>query len=95
MTSEVLRKVLVAGAAVAALSVAACTKPTTNTADAANAPSAAPIKPIGPSVSMGRERLRRSTSTTLTGEPSTLITRKCSSRLPGVWPFQSHSKKLK
>jgi surfactin synthase thioesterase subunit len=37
MTSEVLRKVLVAGAAVAALSVAACTKPTTNTADAANA----------------------------------------------------------
>jgi len=54
-----------------------------------------PISPIGPSVSIGRDRLRRSTSTTLTGEPSTLITRKFSSRLPGVWPFQSHSKKLK
>ncbi len=40
MTSEVLRKLLVAGAAVAALSVAACQKPAPaadNTADA-NAP---------------------------------------------------------
>ena len=43
MTSEVLRKLLVAGAAVAALSVAACQKPAPtadNTADA-NAPAAA------------------------------------------------------
>jgi hypothetical protein len=38
MTSEVLRKLLVAGAAVAALSVAACQKPAnTAAADASNA----------------------------------------------------------
>ena len=39
MTSDLLRKVLVAGAAVAALSVAACQKPADKAADAANAAS--------------------------------------------------------
>ena len=50
MTSEVLRKLLVAGAAVAALSVAACQKPAPaadNTADA-NAPAAAPVDANAP-----------------------------------------------
>jgi predicted outer membrane protein len=42
MTSDVLRKVLVAGAAVAALSVAACSKPADKTDAAAPAADASP-----------------------------------------------------
>ena len=42
MTSEVLRKLLVAGAAVAALTVAACGKPAEKPAEAATDAAAAP-----------------------------------------------------
>jgi hypothetical protein len=52
MTTDLMRKVLVAGAAVAALSVAACSKPADKPADAsaapaadASAPAAAPAAP--------------------------------------------------